>query len=41
LGEAAEGFQQAKRCHILIVAQAPGNPAALPDGVLHHRFGQF
>jgi long-chain acyl-CoA synthetase len=34
LGEAAEGFQQAKRCRRLIAAQAPGSTAALPDGAL-------
>lgn len=34
LSEAAEGFGQAKRCHSLIVAQAPGSSAALPDGAL-------
>jgi long-chain acyl-CoA synthetase len=34
LGEATEGFQQAKHCRNLIVAQAPGNPAGLPDGAL-------
>jgi long-chain acyl-CoA synthetase len=34
LGEATEGFQQAKHCRSLIVAQAPGSPAALPDGAL-------
>jgi len=34
LGEATEGFQQAKRCRNLIVAQAPGNSAGLPDGAL-------
>jgi long-chain acyl-CoA synthetase len=34
LGEAAEGFQQAKNCRHLIVAQAPGSTAALPDGAL-------
>src|SRR3954451_5692731 len=34
LGEAAEGFQQAKQCHNLIAVQAPGTPATLPDGVL-------
>ncbi|MEO7913350.1 MAG: long-chain fatty acid--CoA ligase [Roseiflexaceae bacterium] len=34
LGEAAEGFQQAEHCRNLIAAQAPGSPAALPDGVL-------
>jgi long-chain acyl-CoA synthetase len=34
LGEATEGFQQAKHCRNLIVAQAPVNPAALPDGAL-------
>ena len=34
VGEAAEGFQQAKRCRNMIVAQAPGSTAALPDGAL-------
>jgi long-chain acyl-CoA synthetase len=34
LGEAAEGFAQAKSCRNLIVAQAPGSTAALPDGAL-------
>jgi long-chain acyl-CoA synthetase len=34
LGEAAEGFQQAKQCQHLIAAQAPGSSAALPDGAL-------
>jgi long-chain acyl-CoA synthetase len=32
LGEAAEGFQQAKQCRNLIVAQAPSSSASLPDG---------
>jgi long-chain acyl-CoA synthetase len=32
LGEAAEGFAVAKGCESLIVAQAPGSTAALPDG---------
>src|SRR5215207_3949509 len=31
LSEAAEGFQQAKSCRNLIVAQAPGTTATLPD----------
>ena len=34
LGEAAEGFAQAQLCRSLIVAQAPGSTAALPDGAL-------
>jgi long-chain acyl-CoA synthetase len=34
LGEATEGFGQAKRCGSLIVAQVPGSTAALPDGAL-------
>ncbi len=34
LGEATEGFGQAKRCRSLIVAQAPGSTAALPAGAL-------
>ncbi|HJZ49771.1 MAG TPA: long-chain fatty acid--CoA ligase [Roseiflexaceae bacterium] len=34
LGEAAEGFQQAKNCRSLVVAQAPGSTAALPEGAL-------
>ncbi|MBK9710839.1 MAG: long-chain fatty acid--CoA ligase [Kouleothrix sp.] len=34
LGEAAEGFQQAKGCKNLIVAQAPGSQASLPGGAL-------
>jgi long-chain acyl-CoA synthetase len=34
LGEAAEGFEQAKNCRTLIVAQAPGSTAQLPEGAL-------
>jgi long-chain acyl-CoA synthetase len=34
LGEAAEGFSKAKNCHNLIVAQAPGSTAPIPDGAL-------
>jgi long-chain acyl-CoA synthetase len=34
VGEAAEGFQQAKNCRRLIVAQAPGSTAALPEDAL-------
>lgn len=34
LGEAAEGFAQAKNCRNLIVAQAPGSTAQLPEGAL-------
>jgi long-chain acyl-CoA synthetase len=34
LGEADEGFKQAKSCRNLIVAQAPGSSAQLPEGAL-------
>jgi long-chain acyl-CoA synthetase len=34
VGEAAEGFGQAKQCRNLIVAQAPGSTATLPEGAL-------
>lgn len=34
LGEAAEGFAQAKNCRNLIVAQASGSTAQLPEGAL-------
>src|SRR5690349_14912135 len=34
LGEAAEGFQRAKNCRNLIVAQMPGSTTQLPDGAL-------
>jgi long-chain acyl-CoA synthetase len=34
VGEAAEGFSKAKGCHNLIVAQAPGSTAPIPDGAL-------
>lgn len=34
LEDAANGFAKADRCHHLIVAQAPGSTASLPDGAL-------
>ena len=34
LGEAAEGFQKAKNCRNLVVAQMPGSAAQLPEGAL-------
>jgi long-chain acyl-CoA synthetase len=34
LGDALPGFQKAETCHNLIVVQAPGSSAALPDGAL-------
>jgi long-chain acyl-CoA synthetase len=34
LGEAAEGYSKAENCHNLIVAQAPGSTASIPDGAL-------
>src|SRR5262245_49351027 len=34
LGEAAEGFSKATNCRNLIVAQAPGSTAAVPEGAL-------
>jgi long-chain acyl-CoA synthetase len=34
LGEAAEGFKQAKNCLNLVVAQAPGSTTQLPEGAL-------
>ncbi len=34
LAEATAGFQKAETCHNLIVVQAPGSSAALPEGAL-------
>jgi long-chain acyl-CoA synthetase len=34
LGEAAEGFSKANNCRSLVVAQAPGSTASIPDGAL-------
>jgi long-chain acyl-CoA synthetase len=34
LGEAAAGFHKAQTCHNLIVVQAPGSTAELPEGAL-------
>jgi long-chain acyl-CoA synthetase len=34
LGEAAEGFQKAKNCRNLVVAQMPGSTVQLPEGAL-------
>jgi long-chain acyl-CoA synthetase len=34
LGDAAPGFRKAETCHTLIVVQAPGSTAELPEGAL-------
>jgi len=39
LGEAAPGFRKAETCHNLVVVQAPGSSAALPEGA--HGFNQL